>query len=108
MVQDALIREFAQGNTAFSTAGSVTTLSLGRQLSRRLFVTFNLGGCVNAKGVELNRQYLGATLEYRLHPTLKFQIAGEPVQSCLGDISSSLTRPSRYQFGAGLKWDREY
>lgn len=99
---------FAQGNTAFSTAGSVTTLSLGRQLSRRLFVTFNLGGCVNAKGVELNRQYLGATLEYRLHPTLKFQIAGEPVQSCLGDISSSLTRPSRYQFGAGLKWDREY
>jgi hypothetical protein len=35
-------------------------------------------------------------------------VAGEPVQSCLGDISSSLTRPSRYQFGAGLKWDREY
>jgi translocation and assembly module TamB len=97
---------FAQGNTFFATGGTVTSLSLGRQLSRRLFVTFNLGGCLQR--LEFNRQYLGATLEYRLHPSLKLQVAAEPVQSCLGDVASTLTRPSRYQFGADLKWDREY
>ncbi len=100
---------FAQGNTAFATGGSVTRLSLGRQLTRRVFATVSLGGClVEGLQVELNQRYLGATLEYRLHPTLKFQIAAEPVQSCLSQVVSSLVRPSRYQFGADIKWDREY
>ncbi|MHB1329314.1 MAG: translocation/assembly module TamB domain-containing protein, partial [Gemmatimonadales bacterium] len=100
---------FAQGNNAFATGGSVTRLSLGRQLTRRVFATLSLGGClVEGLQVELNRRYLGATLEYRLHPTLKVQIAAEPVQSCLSQVASSLIRPSRYQFGADIKWDREY
>ncbi len=100
---------FAQGNTALATGGSVTRLSLGRQLTRRLFATLSLGGCVvEGLQVELNRRYLGASLEYRLHPTLKIQVAAEPVQSCLSQVAASLIRPSRYQFGADIKWDREY
>ena len=96
----------AQGNSLLASGGTVTNLSLGRQLSRRLFATFNLGGCLQR--LEFNRQYLGASLEYRLSPSLKFQLAAEPVQSCLGQSSGILVRPSRYQFGADLKWDRDY
>lgn len=96
----------AQGNTLFSNGGSVTQLSLGRQLGRRLFATLNLGGCLQR--FEFARQYFGATLEYHLHPTLKFQIAAEPVQSCLAQSATPLTRSNRYQFGADLKWDRDY
>ena len=96
----------AQGNSLLATGGTVTTLSLGRQLGRRLFATVNLGGCLQR--LDFNRQYLGATLEYRLHPTLKLQVAAEPIQSCLGQSNGILVRPSRYQFGADIKWDREY
>ena len=96
----------AQGNTLFSNGGSVTQLSLGRQLGRRLFATLNLGGCLQR--FEFARQYFGATIEYRLHPSLKFQIAAEPVQSCLAQSATPLTRSNRYQFGADLKWDRDY
>ena len=100
------IRPGVEGNTLFSNGGSVTQLSLGRQLGRRLFATLNLGGCLQR--FEFARQYLGATLEYRLHPSLKFQVAAEPVQSCLAQSASALTRSSRYQFGTDLKWDRDY
>ena len=96
----------AQGNSLFASGGSVTQLSLGRQISRRLFATLNLGGCLQR--FEFDRQYFGATLEYRLHPTLKFQIAAEPVQSCLAQSGATLSRTNRYQFGADLKWDRDY
>lgn len=96
----------AQGNTLFSTGGSVTQLSLGRQLGRRLFATLNLGGCLQR--LEFARQYFGATLEYRFDPSLKFQIAAEPLQSCLAQSGTALTRSNRYQFGADLKWDRDY
>jgi hypothetical protein len=96
----------AQGNSLLATGGTVTTLALGRQLGRRLFATVNLGGCLQR--LQFSRNYLGASLEYRLHPTLKFQIAAEPVQSCLGVASALLVRPTLYQFGTDLKWDRDY
>ncbi len=95
-----------QGNTLFSNGGSVTQLSLGRQLGRRIFAKLNLGGCLQK--LDFARQYFGASLEYRLHPTLKFQIAAEPVQSCLAQSGTALARSNRYQFGADLKWDRDY
>jgi hypothetical protein len=98
---------FLQGNSLFATGGTVTTLALGRQLSDRLFATINLGSCLRT-GDYLNARYLGATLEYRLHRFLKLQIAAEPVQSCLTQAASTLVTPSRYQFGADLRWDREY
>jgi len=96
----------AQGNTLFSSGGGVTQLSLGRQLGRRLFATLNLGGCLQR--LEFARQYFGATLEYRLHPSLRLQIAAEPVQSCLVLSNTVLTRSNRYQFGADIKWDKDY
>ena len=94
-----------QSNGLFATGG-VTTLAFGRQLSSRIFATFNLGTCLKT-GDYLNGRYLGATLEYRLHRSLKLQVAAEPAQSCLTQVTSSLFAPSR-QFGADLKWDREY
>ncbi|MGE3617794.1 MAG: translocation/assembly module TamB domain-containing protein [Gemmatimonadales bacterium] len=103
-----------QGSSAFATSGNVTALALGRQLSNRLFVIVNVGGCFRVGagggggGDVFNAKYLGASLEYRLDPTLKLSVAAEPVQTCLGDITGTLVRPSRYQFGADLKWDREY
>jgi TamB, inner membrane protein subunit of TAM complex len=98
---------FFQGNSLFATGGTVTTLALGRQLGNRLFATINLGSCLRT-GDYLNARYLGATLEYRLHRSLKLQVAAEPVQSCLTQAASTLVTPSRYQFGADLRWDREY
>ncbi len=98
---------FLQGNSLFATGGTVTTLALGRQLGNRLFATVNLGSCLRT-GDYLNARYLGATVEYRLHRSLKLQIAAEPVQSCLTQAASTLVTPSRYQFGADLRWNREY
>ncbi|MBM4186992.1 MAG: hypothetical protein FJ206_06735 [Gemmatimonadetes bacterium] len=98
---------FLQGSGSFATGGTVTTLALGRQLSRNLFATVNLGTCLRT-GDYLNARYFGATIEYRLHSSLKLQAAAEPVQTCLTQAASTLVAASRYQFGADLRWDREY
>jgi hypothetical protein len=96
-----------QGTGLFATGGTVTTLAVGRQLSRRLFVTLNVGGCLRT--LEFGARYLGATLEYRMKRQLTLQVAAEPVQSCLVQtLSSSLAFQQRYQFASDLKWDREY
>ena len=98
---------FLQSSGPFATGGTVTTLAVGRQLSRQLFATLNLGSCLRT-GDYLNARYFGATIEYRLHRSLKLQVAAEPVQTCLAQAGSTLIGAGRYQFGADLKWDREY
>jgi translocation and assembly module TamB len=94
----------------FATGGTVTTLAVGRQLSRKLFVTLNLGGCLGIGGgqFQLATRYLGATLEFRIRRQLTLQAAAEPVQSCLTQTANALAIQQRYQFAADLKWDREY
>jgi translocation and assembly module TamB len=98
---------FLQGSGPFATGGTVTTLAFGRQLSRRLFASLNLGTCLRT-GDYLNARYFGATIEYRLHRSLKLQIAAEPLQTCLTQAASTLIAANRYQFGADLRWDRDY
>lgn len=98
---------FAQGNSLFASGGNVTTLAVGRQIAPRLFAILSAGACIGS-GVDFSYQYLGASLEYRLHPTLRFQLAAEPVQSCLTQVARAFGTRSVYQFAADLRWDREY
>jgi hypothetical protein len=97
----------AQGNSLLATGGSVTTLAVGRQLRPRLFAILSAGACLG-NTVDFSYQYLGASLEYRFHPTLRLQLAAEPVQSCLTQAAQSLGLRGVYQFAADLRWDREY
>lgn len=98
---------FAQGNSLFASGGNVTTLAVGRQVLPRLFAILSAGACIGS-GVDFSYQYLGASLEYRLHPTMRFQVAAEPVQSCLTQVARAFGARSIYQFAADLRWDREY
>jgi autotransporter translocation and assembly factor TamB len=98
---------FAQGSSLFASGGNVTTLAVGRQLLPRLFAILSAGACIGS-GVDFSYQYLGASLEYRLHPTLRFQLAAEPAQSCLTQAARAFGVRSVYQFAADLRWDREY
>jgi hypothetical protein len=93
-------------STGLFATGTVTTLAVGRQLSRRVFVTLNLGGCL--RNFDFGARYLGATLEYRMRRSLTLQVAAEPVQSCLTQTANALAIQQRYQFATDLKWDREY
>lgn len=97
---------FAQSGSAFATAG-VTTLAVGRQISPRLFAILRAGACIG-ETLEFSYRYLGASVEYRFHPSLKFSLAAEPVQSCLAQTARAFATRSLYQFAADLRWDREY
>ena len=107
-VEVQLDRRFYAGASATRYFSDDSDEMGGLDWGGRLFVILNLGGCFGQGGTAFSQQYLGASLEYRLHPTLKLQIAAEPVQSCLSQVGNTLVRQSRYQFGADLKWDREY
>ncbi|MEZ4586825.1 MAG: translocation/assembly module TamB domain-containing protein [Gemmatimonadales bacterium] len=97
---------FAQGNSLFAGSGNVTTLAFGRQLASKLFAIFSAGACFS--GDAFSYKYFGASLEYRLHPTLRFQLSAEPVQSCLSQTAQAFGAGSIYQFATDLRWDREY
>jgi hypothetical protein len=97
---------FAQSNTLFATGGTVTTLAVGRQISPRLFAIVSAGACLGT--LDFSYRYLGASVEYRFHPSLKFSLAAEPVQSCLTQTARAFATRSLYQFAADLRWDREY
>ena len=94
-----------------STGGALTSLAFGKQLGRRLFLTVNAGACLSQLGqseaLALSYRYLGATIEYRLHPTLKLTIAAEPLQACRSQVATTYSQ-GRYQFAADLRWDRDY
>ncbi len=98
----------------FATSGllaggqSAGQLSLGRALTEKLFVIANAGFCLGSGQRAIDPRNLGASLEYRFRRELKASVAAEPVTSCYGSSSSVYVPPRRYQFGAELRWDREY
>ncbi len=98
---------FGPGGSALGTSGgALTSLAFGKQISSRLFATVNAGACVG--GTEaFSYRYLGATIEYRLHPTLRLTLAAEPLQTCLSQVATTFSQ-GRYQFAADLRWDRDY
>ncbi|HLB55493.1 MAG TPA: hypothetical protein VJK71_10355, partial [Gemmatimonadales bacterium] len=89
--------------------GSVPTqLSVGRALTDRLFVTANAGFCLGGGQAAFSARNLGATLEYRFRPSLRGQLSAEPLQTCLTRGVDVFGTARRYQFGAELRWDRDY
>ncbi len=90
-----------------SGATSPFQLAIGKALSEKLFVTANAGFCLGSSQT-FSAQNLGASLEYRFRRTLQARLTAEPVQTCLvsGVNIFGLTR--RYQFGAELRWNRDY
>ncbi|HEV8149387.1 MAG TPA: translocation/assembly module TamB domain-containing protein [Gemmatimonadales bacterium] len=85
-----------------------TELAIGKALTRKLFVTANAGFCVGSSQPTFSPQNLGATLEYRIRRDLRAQLAAEPVQTCLLRGVDIFGITKRYQFGAELRWDRDY
>jgi len=89
-----------------SWAGGPTQLVAGRALGRKWFVTLNAGFCSDFAFAAHN---FGASLEYRLNREWRLQVSAEPGQICsVAGISSAALALQRYQFGADLRWEREF
>lgn len=86
-----------------------TTVAVGRALSSKLFITANAGFCLSS-GQTFGARNLGASLEYRFVRDLRAVISAEPLQTCFsqGLAADALATTRRYQFGAELRWDRNY
>lgn len=95
---------FDAGRESF--AGGPTQLVAGRALGRKWFVTLNAGFCSDFAFAARN---FGASLEYRLNREWRLQVSAEPGQICsVAGISSAALALQRYQFGADLRWEREF
>jgi len=88
--------------------GVATQLAVGRALTERLFVTANAGFCLTGGQAGFNARNLGATLEYRFRADLRAQLSAEPVQTCQRRGVDIFGTARRYQFGAELRWDRDF
>jgi hypothetical protein len=88
---------------------SPTQLAVGRAITSKLFITANAGFCFS-NGQGFGAQNLGASLEYRFVRELRAVISAEPLQTCFaqGLAADALLTTRRYQFGAELRWDRDY
>ena len=84
-----------------------TQIGVGKALTEKLFITANAGFCLRG-GQALSARNLGATLEYRFRPELRGQLSAEPVQACLPRGVDIFGVPRRYQFGAELRWNRDF
>ena len=82
-------------------------LAIGKALSEKLFVTANAGFCLGSNQT-FSAQNLGASLEYRFRRTLQARLTAEPVQTCLLSGVNVFGASRRYQFGAELRWNRDY
>jgi hypothetical protein len=89
------------------TTASPFQLAIGKALSEKLFVTANAGFCLGSSQ-GFSAQNLGASLEYRFRRSLQARLTAEPVQTCLVSGVNIFGTTRRYQFGAELRWDRDY
>ena len=88
------------------SARAATEIAVGKSIGSKLFVTANAGFCQNVTA--LTAQNFGASVEYRFQRDLRMVISAEPVRTCFGIGAEALAASRRYQFGADLRWDREY
>jgi len=88
---------------------SPTQFAIGRAITNKLFITANAGFCFSA-GQTFGARNLGASLEYRFVRELRMVLSAEPLQTCFaqGLAADALSSTRRYQFGAELRWDRDY
>jgi hypothetical protein len=101
--------EIRAGYTTTGLVGgsSPYQIAIGKALSSKIFLSANAGFCTSA-GSTFGAQNLGASLEYRFRPELRGLISAEPVQTCYGRGVDVFITQKRYQFGAELRWNRDY
>lgn len=96
-----------EGRTAAGTRGAAAQVVAGWALSRKWFVTLNAGICTT--DWTFNARNVGASLEYRLSREWRAQASAEPGRICsVSGASEGYLAIKRYQFGADLRWEREY
>lgn len=90
-----------------ATGGTAYQLVAGRSLGRKWFVTLNAGFCT--ENFAFAARNFGASLEYRLNREFSLQVSAEPSRFCTvtGAAPSTLVF-QRYQFGADVRWVRDY
>ena len=88
---------------------SPTQFAIGRAITSKLFITANAGFCFS-NGQAFGARNLGASVEYRFVRELRAVVSAEPLQTCFaqGLAADALSSTRRYQFGAELRWDRDY
>jgi translocation and assembly module TamB len=96
--------EIRPGESYASGQASLTRLSAGWQLGDRWFVSLITGICRDFQ--QFDYRNFGASLDYRLGGHASASVSAEPYQTCLAGSSTVGTK--RYQFGADLRWGREY
>ena len=94
--------------SGFVGGGTPAQLALGRALTSKLFLIANAGICLKSGQSSFTAQNLGASLEYRFVRELRALVSAEPVQTCFASGTGALLTQKRYQFGAELRWDRNY
>jgi translocation and assembly module TamB len=98
------------GSTA-SGSGVTTALSLsaGKQLGDRTFVSVNAGFCPSSLS-SFDYRNLGMAVEYRFSRQWRAQIVMEPALRYCGvtSLSANLTSSTLYQFGGDILWGREF
>ncbi len=88
---------------------SPTQFAIGRAITSKLFITANAGFCLS-NGQAFGARNLGASIEYRFVRELRAVLSAEPLQTCFaqGLAADALSSTRRYQFGAELRWVRDY
>lgn len=96
-----------EGRTAAGASGAAAQVVAGWALGRKWFVTLNAGVCTN--DWTFNARNFGASLEYRLSREWRALVSAEPGRICsVTGASEGYLAIKRYQFGADLRWEREY
>lgn len=90
----------------YGVAGQSTLwrVAAGWQLGNRWFVSLTAGFCPQFQ--QFDYRNFGVSLDYRLSRYASASVSAEPIQTCLA--SATGIAPKRYQFGADLRWDREF
>ena len=97
------------GVGANSGVQTALSLSAGKQLGSRTFVSVNAGFCPNSLS-SFDYRNLGMGIEYRFSRQWRGQIVMEPALRYCGvtSLGANLTTATMYQFGGDVLWDREF
>ena len=105
------IRPVVTTGSAAASSGVTTALSLsaGKQLGDRTFVSLNAGFCPSSLS-SFDYRNLGMSVEYRFSRQWRAQLVMEPALRYCGvtSLGSTLTSATLYQFGGDLLWEREF
>ncbi|HEX5818387.1 MAG TPA: translocation/assembly module TamB domain-containing protein [Gemmatimonadales bacterium] len=97
------------GNGSSSGLTTAFSLSAGKQIGSRTFVSLNAGFCPSSLS-SFDYRNFGVGVEYRFSRQWKGQIVMEPALRYCGQttLGSSLTSSTLYQFGGDLLWEKEF